>query len=489
MNNEDFDKFFQPDKLNTANDFAFSEAKWQKMEQLIETSRTDFRWRRLGFWLVLPFILLLSALGGLAWLLNQAQNDLRNVAQEVKMLRSEKPPIKTDPSVFSPKTIAQSDTVYHRIVVKRYDTIYQTVVIKTVLPNLMPSAQQSVFLTEEKGVTDTFISRNTLKTTINLSKSLENAQNTLSSSPIKTTDEAHNLSGKTDTATLNPSILAEKETGEMLVKTPQKEEKKAVIDEKQDTINRHTPLSINTEKQPKIAEIEKKSLEKPLEKGDEKVLEQSNEKPIDKQKTKRLSILKPLKIQGYEIGIASGVAIISGENIVRQKGFSIGGRGGILLGKRLKIVAEAQYLALRYDKDKMTNDVNIPIITPPSPDDVFKKVVVEQPYGHYSVGFQYILFQKQLQPYIGMSVLAQSKLDEKFEYKFENSVTGEDVYVRTVRDEATFQLPFLRLNGGVSYPIFKKFKAQLEGSYDVKLNKIPQFRPIWQVKGAILYRF
>jgi hypothetical protein len=47
----------------------------------------------------------------------------------------------------------------------------------------------------------------------------------------------------------------------------------------------------------------------------------------------------------------------------------------------------------------------------------------------------------------------------------------------------------LRLHAGAEYPFFKKFRAQLEGSYDVKMDKMHQFQPFFQLKGAVLYRF
>ena len=90
---------------------------------------------------------------------------------------------------------------------------------------------------------------------------------------------------------------------------------------------------------------------------------------------------------------------------------------------------------------------------------------------------------------MGVNIVGQSKLEEKFEYQFMNKITKEDISVQVIRNEASFQAPLFRLNVGAEYPIWHKIKGQLEGSYDVKLSDIPQFKPLWQLKAAVLYRF
>jgi hypothetical protein len=153
------------------------------------------------------------------------------------------------------------------------------------------------------------------------------------------------------------------------------------------------------------------------------------------------------------------------------------------------LVGEVHYLALSYELNKITDEQDIPKIAPPTQNDEFTEVSIEQPYIHYAVGVQYALTHTRLRPFIGLSVFGQSKLEEQFEYVFKNKITGEDVLVTTKRNESTFQMPFLRFNVGVEYPILGKIKAQLEGSYDVKLGNIPQFQQLYQLKGVVLYRF
>ena len=114
---------------------------------------------------------------------------------------------------------------------------------------------------------------------------------------------------------------------------------------------------------------------------------------------------------------------------------------------------------------------------------------VEQPYWHYSLGLEYALSPKRLKPFVGLSVFGQTKLEEKFEYQFQSLKKRSDVYLYKDRNEDTFQTPFLRFRAGAEYPIYRRIKAQAESSYDVKLLNSPQFRPLWQLKGAILYRF
>ena len=59
MNNERFDKLFG-DKLNEGKDFPFSEEKWDKMGQHLDTSHANERRRRLLAWAIVPFLALIG---------------------------------------------------------------------------------------------------------------------------------------------------------------------------------------------------------------------------------------------------------------------------------------------------------------------------------------------------------------------------------------------------------------------------------------------
>ncbi len=495
MNDENFDKLLG-DKLNVEKDFLFTENDWQGMERHLDVAQAARRRRLLWLGAALLLLPLFGLLGWNSWALHKAQNTIEDLAQEVKTLRQEKLPSALTPPVFSANegqlTPTKIDTVYHHIVIKRYDTIFQTVVRREVL-DAAPSSRQDFLMLPQKGKTETTSSKT-------VTESIVKPQITLSPMPKKesiavekpTVGRAENdvtLQNK-EVKRIDKPIGAEKDAIKEPLKSttdqPMADSNQAIVEKKIDTTTTKQSLTdtLGIWSHKKI--VDQKTSELPQ--TGEKSLEKHIEKKAEKEKTKRLPIIKPIKIAGYEIGVSGGLAIIDGKNILRQGGFTTGGRGGILLGERWRVLGEVEFVALSYEVDKI-NGLDIPTITPPSINDELKEVHVGQPYWHYSLGLQYALTQTRLKPYIGVSALGQSKLEEKFEYKFENKQTREAVFVQKKRNDDSFQMPFLRLRAGAQYPVFRKFKAQLEGSYDVNLGNVPQFKPLWQIKGIVLYRF
>ncbi|MBL7818905.1 MAG: hypothetical protein JNL70_28150 [Saprospiraceae bacterium] len=491
MNDESFDKILN-DKLNVEKDFLFTEGDWQTMERQIDVAQAARRRRWLWLGASLLLLPLFGLLGWNSWALYKAQSTIDGLAQEVKTLRQEKETTVTTPSVFKPnegqQTTTKSDTVYHHIIVKRYDTIFQTVVRRD-LSDAAPSVRQDVSTSFQKGKTETTVSQtvteNSVKPKTTVSKQPKQEEKVLEK-PAVSTEKTDIIAKNEEAKPIDKPISIEKETlkdsEKNAVTQPVADYNKAILENKKDTTIAKQPLrdtfgifsqkKIETQKAPKSPQLTEKTLEKPAE----------------NEKTRRLPIIKPIKIAGYDIGVSSGLAIIDGQDILRQDGFSIGGRGSILLGERWKVLGEVEYVALSYEVSKITG-LDIPTIAPPTANDELKEVRVEQPYWHYSLGLQYALTKTRLKPYIGVSALGQSKLEEKFEYQFENKLTKEDVFVKTMRNDNSFQMPFLRLQAGAEYPIFGKIKAQVETSYDVNIGNVQQFKPLWQVKGAVLYRF
>lgn len=524
MNEQDFDNNLRK-AMASERDFPFSDDKWAKMDKHLDNFKAERSRRRLWYWLALPFALLLTGLITVLGLLNRQQNDVRDLRQEVQTLLLEKKAQREAASLASPSALTQTDTVYQHVVVRRYDTIFQTLVQQGNTSFIAPPTKMGNTVFEEKGNLPSVKENvSTIKTTDNR-LDLEQKppsipqNNPLSIAPQKATDKAILTDKATDKAT-DKGILTNKERATDSLKTVKYAAPDVDLTEKSDVptvkiptempIEKATEIPIKTalETPPKTTAVDSNLVTKtdsihqnrPLSIGVEKtkktddILEKTPEKVVEnaqnKQKAKRLPILKPIKLTGFELGATGGVAFIRGENVLRQNGYSVGGRGAMLLGERVKVVAEAQFVDLSFESDKLTGKNDIPTINPPSPDAEFEEVKVTQPYGHFTLGLQYILTQgTRLQPYIGASALGQLKLEETFTYKFKNKATGDDEIVKTVRNEAIFHLPYLRLNAGATYPIFNKFSAQVEGGYDVNIDNHRTFKPLWQVKCGIFYRF
>ena len=487
MDEQNFDKFFG-DHLKADEDFPFSDDKWDKMKNHLNTHIEAKRRRRLGAWLSIPLLALLGSLGFMGWSLHNSQQDIRSLKAEIKTLHLEK-----EASVSPSVSTVKSDTVYHHVVVRRYDTIFQTVVRRdfsdgtTIKSDVSPS--KTKIIGENKAITTTTdVPKNNFNA---VSKS--ETQNAKEEDPLSISEKKQG-NDAVKTTPINKDIAASKpETQNIKGENPlSTSEKKNVTDSLKTIITQSDSLQINTNTPINKETTDSKfEIQDPLSKKEEKAEKGSeiNEPVLEKQVKKRPPIIKLIKMGGYEVGVSGGIAAIDGKDILHQNGFSTGIRGGILLGNHFKIVGEAQFLTLSYEVNKLTGERDIPVINPPTANDVFHEVRVEQPYWQYALGLQYVFGNKRLKPYIGTSLVGQSKMEEKFEYQFQNRVTREDVFVRTKRHDDSFQLPIMRLNVGAEYPIWRKIQAQIEGSYDVKVNNIPQFKPLWQLKAAVLYRF
>ena len=499
MDEQNFDKIFG-DKLKADKAFTFTEEKWDKMEKHLDNHLSQQRKRRFAAWLTLPFVALLGLLGFMGWSLHNAQNNISTLTQEVKNLRIEQ----QNKQILSPSvSTLKSDTVYHHIVVRRYDTIFQTVVRRDLTQNssttnnILPLKSEKIGETEISSTT-TIPSNNNIKTIDTATKKAISQTDVLNKKTaadkkieIKKADYTQKTSEKellNQKTSSNDSITQSTQVNqnfETISKTPLPDsiaispfnstsEKKSVVDSSKTTITQTETLQSKTNT--------------PHSKSTEKTVEIA-EPTFEKQEQKHPPIIKRIKIDGCEVGLTGGLAVFDGKNILRQNGFSGGIKSSIRFGEHLKVVGEAQFLSLSYDVGKITGELDIPQINPPTANDFLHEVRVEQPYWQYALGLQYAFGQKRLKPFIGASIVGQSKLEEKFEYQFINSVTGDDIFVKTMRNEDSFQLPLLRLNIGAEYPIWRKLKGQIEGSYYVKLSHIPQFKPLWQIKTAVLYRF
>ena len=64
------------------------------------------------------------------------------------------------------------------------------------------------------------------------------------------------------------------------------------------------------------------------------------------------------------------------------------------------------------------------------------------------------------------------------------------VCIKTAQNRSKdFDEVYWRVSAGLSYPVFKKLKVQLEGSFDAPFDHKRYNKPLLQLKGAVLYRF
>ena len=466
MEDKDFDNIFG-DKLKEQKDFPFLEEKWTVLEKQYDHLLAEKRYRRLLLFGSLP---LLALLGSLLWTLLSLSNTnkkLDDLMNEIHILQQHKTGSVT-PSVnfgfgmsevgIAPKpdiSIPKSDTVYHKIVVYRYDTIYQTVVRREIIESNVKGFDSKISHStiENTGEKEGYKAENAKTTVVAKSENpLDSASHLAAAKPISEEIKTSN-NKQTDSLNLTKTTSPIKQADSL--------SEKVVIEKTM------PPLSIN-------ADTAAKTFEKALE----------------KQEDKKRPIINPIKIEGYELGVLGGAAFINNSNILRQTGYNFGLRGGILLGRRLQVIGEAQRLNTSFEVERLDPRLDIPTITPPTVDDEFQNVTVSQPYWQFALGLKYHFNDsKRWQPYVSASIVGQSKLEEAFKYEFTNRVTKENTFITSTRNDAVFETGILRTAVGVQYRIFGKFHSILEGGYDFKLKDTPQYKPIWQVKLGLLYRF
>ena len=510
MDDKDFDNIFG-DKLKEQKDFPLSEEKWAVLEKQYDHLLAEKRYRRLLLFGSLP---LLALLGSLLWTLlslNNTNKKLNDLMNEIHFLQQQKTGSVT-PSVNSglntsdvaaiPKSdisIPTSDTVYHKIVVYRYDTIYQTVVRREIIESNAKGfdSKTSQLTIENTGKEQGYKAENA-KTSIVVNpenaiifdkngqpinqKEVKEIQQTniqQAQLPLKNTDKTKIVNP------LNPLDTA----NHLAAAKPISEHIKTSDNKQNDTIN----LAKTT---PPIKQADSLSEKVVIEKAmpplsiNADTAAKTFEKALEKQEAKKRPIINPIKIEGYELGIVGGTAFINNSNILRQTGYNFGLRGGILLGRRLQVIGEAQRLNTSFEVERLDPRLDIPTITPPTPDDEFHGVTVSQPYWQFALGLKYHFNNsKRWQPYVSASIVGQSKLEEAFNYEFTNRVTKENTFVTYRRNDAVFETGILRTGIGVQYRVFGKFHSILEGGYDFKLKSTPQYKPIWQVKLGLLYHF
>jgi opacity protein-like surface antigen len=447
MNEQNFDKTLKQ-KMAEERDFPFSEDKWDKMERKLDDFHAQKRYNRLVWASALSFVGLLGVLLFVMSQLRDTKSALSDLTQRIQKGHVAQPSIFAD-SVRK-GTVIQRDTVYHHIIIKRHDTIFQTVV------------QRGLPETEFKkmSINKTIIPSETKISAID-SAFMSFKKSDLSIPNTVNTDEAT----KSTIDSPNPKIdhinaKVGQQSADRQVSTPDKPIPKSEIDTLKSEIA--PPLSIPYQ-QTGI----------------------SNEKTSNQPKP----ILKPLSLTGYEVGLSSGRAFIGDRDIKQQMGYSIGIRGSIGVRERFKVVGEAQYVGLYYKLNKNATRNDIPTIPPPTGNDELSYIQVRQSAGLMYLGLQYDITRSRLRPFVGVGAVGAFEVERKYNFKFINNLTNVEQVISTKNRSKDFDDVYWRVSAGLSYPVFKKMKVQLEGSFDAPFDHKHYNQPLLQLKGVVVYRF
>lgn len=198
----------------------------------------------------------------------------------------------------------------------------------------------------------------------------------------------------------------------------------------------------------------------------------SAEPPIIKRKKSLRHLLYPLRPKEFEVGVAGGWAHPFSQGLDKQTGCSAGLRAAVGFSPRLRLWADATYLKVRFETDRMDPAIGVPPVQPPSDDFKFQKAEVPQPSLQYSAGLQYLFrAHRPLKPYIGLGYGAVMLLPYEVTYVFENKQLGIEWNLDTEIDRRELATNFLLLRGGFEYPLAQRWTTRLEANYRTNWRK------------------
>jgi len=474
MNDENFDNVFG-EKLKHGKNFVFTDANWDVMEKNIRNYYAERNEKRRWMWLLLPLLLLLIFTAGSVFIWHTLQTKINNLNAEIIKLQTAKS-FKNEST-----TAVKYDTIFQHVVVKQCDTIYRTIIIQ--------NKKLENFSSEIETIHDVQNVFATSKNDFSLQENLKPSHSEL--------NQKRNQNSQTGNLIFKGENKAVLVFENKLAAIPTNHSADVIITKKENSLNQQKSDSINNSahtvlslKQDSSTIISPSNVAPNSEIAvKEKNLADSSENKKTFVQKKELPPIKiePIKIKRFEIGFSGGVAAYSGDSVVRQTGYSFGLRANFIISKRLKLLADVQVAESDYQKNTIYYTKDVPYIAPPTKYDVFSTVYCDQTFLNYGIGLQYALTEnKRVNPYVGLGVIGQSKINEQFDYRFINGYKQETAVI-TTRKDAVVKFPFLRLNIGAQFQLFKKFSAQLESSYDVKLNSDVYSKSFLQIRGIILY--
>lgn len=451
MTDDQFDKYFARNKLDTAQNFSFNESKWTRMLRILESYQSLRNRRNLLLLLLIPLLLLAGIIGWGGYTLNTSQKTIAKLEQQVENLSVKSLNRDLNGKQLKEQLFEMDDTIYRHHVIIIYDTIYKLKQIAGTQKNLDHNIVNFDLSQVEPGQ---------MKSHSNESISIPSAEK----EAIVRTDVS-NL--------VEPiSLIADNKSGGNAFDDPTLADNLQVKWE----INLLPTRGVRP-----ILHIKYIPIRHPELAISSKLNQKSNSNWIAQ--------VKPLTYSGVEVGLLGGLGFSRNTTGTNQSGFNLGGQAALIFSNRFRLVGGLQSLELSYRLNTLSGNHNLPVITPPSLNDVFKQVVIHQPNLNFSLGLQYELTRSRLRPYLGISLLAQVKKEELYEFLFENKISEEDILIRTSFGENTTYWPLIRLQAGVNYSLFEHLNFCLEGIYDPKMYSLNGFNPLGQFKMGLVYNF
>lgn len=207
----------------------------------------------------------------------------------------------------------------------------------------------------------------------------------------------------------------------------------------------------------------------------------------------RVPLLRRLRPHDAMIGFTSGMLFPQTKDAIPRNSYTLGLNGQIAFGRHLRLLAWAEHgwTTFKVNGSTLDNSNIPPPPTPPTPDDVFDYVQVEQPLWDFSLGLRYVFLPgKPLHPFIGAAWVGEQTQEQKLKYEYRNQVTEEEIYTLVPRDDSRFNPNGLQISLGAEWLFTKSLSLVLEGIYQRQYGtSVPLLKERWGLKTGLAYSF
>jgi hypothetical protein len=436
------------------------EQSWDRVASALDLGASDKRRKNRFFTWFFPMLAagMLLFMGGWIWYL---QGQTRSMHTEIERMRAQ---------FVAQKSDVSSDKRVESISVVRYDTIYRTVFVRVPIAQNVENEPAAHF---KQWIAQAPIGKWSLNTGPNQKLSTHDASATFLFSPNSPGLSA--LTAADNQGTTTQPIIPENGQGIALgtdtLQTSSKPQSSAPF-----VLN---PLPLSTL----------------LPLNAHRVLHIPNSFDLEK-----IQAAKPARNAFYNWliyhhavgGVTTGLLFPNPKNAKASVCGNLGLFAQFALNNHFRVQIGAAYGWTNFDvKGVELDQAAIPVLTPPTPNDVLDHVLVNQPILDCTLGLQYVLFPMQrFHPYLGASWVVEQSAEQQLKYLFTNSLSKDETTISLPRNNSTFNFEGVQLGLGAEWQLRPSLTVHLEGNYQRQYHtSVPFLFERWGLKTGLAYHF
>jgi hypothetical protein len=191
-------------------------------------------------------------------------------------------------------------------------------------------------------------------------------------------------------------------------------------------------------------------------------------------------------------GVSYGILVPTSTESIPVHAHSTGLIAETKLTDKLRLRLETAYAPARIRiNDKASDDWSLPVISPPTPDDVLDFVKVSQSMWDLSLGFKYMLGEeKPIRFYAAGAWLSKIMLDKSYQYEYLNEQTLEDTKISFSRKNVDVTTRAMQLGLGSEWRLSRRYSFGMEAVYQHQFSFSERLiGSRWGLKSNLLYAF